>query len=550
MDLESLLLQAEENENNIDALPEDWIKIDSYPSYNEYVSDFPLVKVVDKEIGDLSKEISVKGEINSQYIEFEMDRYNDGIDLLDKRINVHYEVNNDICSNDSIVNAYYSDTKIKFGWIIPMGALSIAKDIQICIFAIGKVSEKDYVYITKPKKYTVNEGLVLSTGIVEPDEDWYVQFVIQIKDLNDNLLKESREQIDEAAQKWIDEFPDESELTRKIGEINSNLEGIGYGENGVKNLFKENISDFYKKYTYMVCDIPNDGKNYSLSISIKGSVSNLSDCFFGWCTDIYNPLNSDWLLKNGEIIKTEESKNDKKYLFIYPNDEETVNKVLDNLNIQLEEGETATQYKPYIPSVKMLAEEVSAQNESLSVIGKCKNLLKPTLANTIVKGVTITNNGDGTYTLNGTSTALGFTNLNYIDDSTKSIPVGKWRLVGEKSPAYLQAIVSSQVIGSDAGYRSGIDFEVKNSDTNSWVRIIFDSGATFDNFILKPMLVDANKTPNATYDDFVPYTGNGDTLTEDVASIKNDLSGLSFSVSGTTLSITNGTNTWTLEANS
>ena len=51
---------------------------------------------------------------------------------------------------------------------------------------------------------------------------------------------------------------------------------------------------------------------------------------------------------------------------------------------------------------------------------------------------------------------------------------------------------------------------------------------------------------NVTYDDFVPYTGDGDTLTADVAELKNDLGGLSFSVSGTTLSITDGTNTWTL----
>ena len=36
------------------------------------------------------------------------------------------------------------------------------------------------------------------------------------------------------------------------------------------------------------------------------------------------------------------------------------------IEIQLEEGTHATDYEPYIPSVKMLAEEVSAQNESLS----------------------------------------------------------------------------------------------------------------------------------------------------------------------------------------
>lgn len=55
---------------------------------------------------------------------------------------------------------------------------------------------------------------------------------------------------------------------------------------------------------------------------------------------------------------------------------------------------------------------------------------------------------------------------------------------------------------------------------------------------------------SATYDDFVPYTGDGETLESDVAEIKNDLGGLSFSASGTALTITDGTNTWTLEANS
>lgn len=37
--------------------------------------------------------------------------------------------------------------------------------------------------------------------------------------------------------------------------------------------------------------------------------------------------------------------------------------------IQLEEGTQATDYEPYIPSVKMLADEVSAQNESLGDYG-------------------------------------------------------------------------------------------------------------------------------------------------------------------------------------
>ena len=55
---------------------------------------------------------------------------------------------------------------------------------------------------------------------------------------------------------------------------------------------------------------------------------------------------------------------------------------------------------------------------------------------------------------------------------------------------------------------------------------------------------------NATYNDFVPYTGDEDTLTSDVAKINNKLGRLSFSVSGKNLIITDGTNTWTIAADS
>ena len=46
--------------------------------------------------------------------------------------------------------------------------------------------------------------------------------------------------------------------------------------------------------------------------------------------------------------------------------------------------------------------------------------------------------------------------------------------------------------------------------------------------------------------DYEPYIPSVKMLAEEVSAQKNDLGGLSFSVSGTTLSITDGTNTWTL----
>ena len=44
----------------------------------------------------------------------------------------------------------------------------------------------------------------------------------------------------------------------------------------------------------------------------------------------------------------------------------------------------------------------------------------------------------------------------------------------------------------------------------------------------------------------VLFGENNRTVNDEIDQIKNDLGGLSFSVSGTTLSITDGTNTWTL----
>ena len=49
-----------------------------------------------------------------------------------------------------------------------------------------------------------------------------------------------------------------------------------------------------------------------------------------------------------------------------------------------------------------------------------------------------------------------------------------------------------------------------------------------------------------THEKAVLVGENNKTLDTELTELKNDLGGLSFSVSGTALSITDGTNTWTL----
>ena len=199
---------------------------------------------------------------------------------------------------------------------------------------------------------------------------------------------------------------------------------------------------------------------------------------------------------------------------------------------------------------KILKDEVDGVNRNLDVLGKRKNIFNPTLDNKIINGITCTNNGDGTYTLKGTST-----NITMFELGSLSLKANKtYRLVGspKESSWETQSLrYKNDITIADVGY--GVNNTSSKNENINLVIYIASSGITFNNVIFKPMVVDAEATPNATYDDFVPYTGNGKTLTHDVAAqnasldqLKNDLGGLSFSVSGTTLSITDGTNTWTL----
>ena len=180
------------------------------------------------------------------------------------------------------------------------------------------------------------------------------------------------------------------------------------------------------------------------------------------------------------------------------------------------------------------------------------NLLKPDLKTHTDYGITCTANGDGTYTLNGTPS---------ITDEHFG-----WRLVRNfQKNIYGGCLFTGAPLTAD-GYRLYVGYF---DDNDTWkaekfvgsegividgsyprisFEIVLDKGASpANNLLFKPMLT---TNLSATYDDFVPYTGDGETLASDVAEIKNDLGGLSFSASGTTLSITDGTNTWTLKANS
>ena len=133
-----------------------------------------------------------------------------------------------------------------------------------------------------------------------------------------------------------------------------------------------------------------------------------------------------------------------------------------------------------------------------------KNLLKATLQTTTQNGVTCTNNGDGTYTLNGTATER----TEFIIDVFNIDISKKYKLIAfTKERNYINCFVQLNQSPWTI-YGTSTDSQVTITDSEN-IRLVIAviKNNTLSNEIIKPMIVDAEKYPDATYDDFEPYTG-------------------------------------------
>lgn len=149
------------------------------------------------------------------------------------------------------------------------------------------------------------------------------------------------------------------------------------------------------------------------------------------------------------------------------------------------------------------------------------NLL-PEILSVAKNGVTLTNNGDGTYTLTGTAT-----------DDAHFVIVGniiqEW--LSNKLPLKLLGGISNNVY---VEYKNTFDDNKSIADKGTGGVIINDvnndllcitvlAGEILPNVVIKPMLT---TNLNATYDDFVPYTGDSGSLNGDVASLSKRIKAL------------------------
>lgn len=161
-----------------------------------------------------------------------------------------------------------------------------------------------------------------------------------------------------------------------------------------------------------------------------------------------------------------------------------------------------------------LADSDNGKIQDMMVYGKSeqkqysgKNLLNPTLQTTTQNGVTCTNNGDGTYTVNGTATGIAvfvvYYNFADVYGSASSLKMVGCPSGGSAQKYFLRSYRKGGNPEILDEYGSGISIgSFKESESN--IAIIVKSGATVNNLIFKPMLT---TDTTATYADFEPYTG-------------------------------------------
>ena len=123
-----------------------------------------------------------------------------------------------------------------------------------------------------------------------------------------------------------------------------------------------------------------------------------------------------------------------------------------------------------------------------------RNLLRSTLPTTTNNGVTCTNNGDGTYTLNGTASDTCRFKL-----STINLSKGSYKVVG--TPKGGNKDYSISCTGNLYEYGDGLIINPENDSSYDFYLVVI-SGKTVSNLLFKPMLTE---DLNATYNDFVSY---------------------------------------------
>lgn len=194
-------LTTSETGSGYDVTTDTFTVSDKYLWYEEYKDDDYATIDSAKNIKISSSQVNLTQEANSQVIPFLMDRYCDGIDLMDMFLQIRFVNSQKDESTIAPINVMYSDTKIKFYFLVPAEATAIAGKLKMEIIAEG-TNERGQVYRwrTKPnEEINILQSLV-GNGVIEPTQGWdsYIEIVNKSVLQAQTAAEEAKEQAETA----------------------------------------------------------------------------------------------------------------------------------------------------------------------------------------------------------------------------------------------------------------------------------------------------------------------------------------------------------------
>ena len=224
--------------------------------------------------------------------------------------------------------------------------------------------------------------------------------------------------------------------------------GVYQGQIIARCIVGSSVANSYKTFKEL-CPTAIAGEQYFLHFNTNGTGGTANTIWF-------ESSERAWI--NGtRLVLTETDLNSRVYFYAnYP--ERTVATIS---NFQIEKGSTATDYVPY--------GSLTSYKKLLKVSDVCQ-LVDTNGKSTTEKGVVCTNNGDGTWTLNGVNETGANSYLNFAN-------VGKNRFAGS---IYLTAPM----------YYNGYVVDCNYDTNNGLVFYKLEVGKVYDNLVLKPQLFD------------------------------------------------------------